>query len=331
MNFPWQTLQPSFQKAGSSKRLRWVAIALICFVIALGAGYAFVAPPADTPSAKIVTISRGMSARDVANELADERIIAHPELLYLLLRISGAGGNISAGSYRFTDPENLLTVFHRITTAAYGLPPVRLTFIEGATVRDIGARVAAALPGVSEADFVREGEPYEGYLFPDTYFFSSSSDATTIIATMRANFYAKMQPLLPDIAASGHSLSAIVTMASLLEKEARTDTDKRIVAGILWNRIARGMPLQVDAVFGYIRGRDTYAPSLADLTVDSPYNTYMHKGLPPGPIDNPGLASLLAALHPIKTDYLYYLTGKDGLMHYATTYAGHQANLRKYL
>lgn len=272
-----------------------------------------------------------MSARDVANELADERIIAHPELLYLLLRISGEGGNISAGSYRFTDPENLLTVFHRITTAAYGLPPVRLTFIEGATVRDIGARVAAALPGVSEADFVREGEPYEGYLFPDTYFFSSSSDATTIIATMRANFYAKMQPLLPDIAASGHSLSAIVTMASLLEKEARTDTDKRIVAGILWNRIARGMPLQVDAVFGYIRGRDTYAPSLADLTVDSPYNTYMHKGLPPGPIDNPGLASLLAALHPIKTDYLYYLTGKDGLMHYATTYAGHQANLRKYL
>lgn len=104
-----------------------------------------------------------------------------------------------------------------------------------------------------------------------------------------------------------------------------------MVAGILYNRLKLGMPLQVDAVFGYIFGRDTYSPSFADLKVDSPYNTYTHKGFPPGPIANPGFDSLQAALHPAKTKYLYYLTGKDNLMHYATTYAGHQANQKRYL
>lgn len=104
-----------------------------------------------------------------------------------------------------------------------------------------------------------------------------------------------------------------------------------MVSGILWNRIERRMPLQVDAVFGYIFERATYSPSFADLKVDSPYNTYTHAGLPPGPICNPGLDALLAAARPAKTNYLYYLTGKDGLMHYAMTYAEHQANQRKYL
>ena len=137
--------------------------------------------------------------------------------------------------------------------------------------------------------------------------------------------------LLSGIQASGHSLSDIVIMASLVEKEARTDVNRRIVAGVLWNRLALGMPLQVDAVFGYIFDRDTYSPSFEDLKVDSPYNTYTHKGLPPGPISNPGLESIYAALYPTKTNYLYYLTGKDTLMHYARTYAEHVANQTKYL
>jgi UPF0755 protein len=104
-----------------------------------------------------------------------------------------------------------------------------------------------------------------------------------------------------------------------------------MVAGILYNRLAHNMPLQIDAVFGYIYGRDTYSPSYKDLRVDSPYNTYTHVGLPPTPIDNPSLDSLLAAVNPEKTTYLYYLTGRDGTMHYATTYKEHQANVRKYL
>ena len=148
---------------------------------------------------------------------------------------------------------------------------------------------------------------------------------------MRENFDAKISSLSADINTSGHSISDTVIMASIVEKEARTSTNRKIVAGVLWNRLALGMPLQVDAVFGYIFNRDTYSPSLADLKTESPYNLYLHIGLPPGPIDNPGLDSLLAALHPTKTNYFYYLTDPNGVMHYATTFAEHQANQMKYL
>ena len=134
-----------------------------------------------------------------------------------------------------------------------------------------------------------------------------------------------------DIAASGHSFSDIIIMASLIEREARRSEDRRMVAGVLWNRIKKGMPLQVDAVFGYIYGRTTYSPSFDDLKIDSPYNTYKYAGLPAGPICNPGLDAIEAALHPAETKYLYYLTGRDGLMRYATTYALHKANIAKYL
>ena len=238
---------------------------------------------------------------------------------------------MQAGAYRFDTPQNIVVVVYRLLRGAYGLPPTRITFIEGVTVREAAEQVATALPGVSAIDFMKEALSYEGYLFPDTYFFTPSATAASIVATMRANFTAKIDPFMDDIAVSKHSLSDIVIVASLVEKEARTNVNRRIVAGILWNRLALGMPLQVDAVFGYIFNRDTYSPSAADLRVDSPYNTYTHIGLPPTSIDNPGVDALDAAIHPTKTNYLYYLTGKDDQMHYATTYAGHQFNQRKYL
>jgi len=267
----------------------------------------------------------------IAGELADAHVIKHPSLLRAVLRLSGKGDSVQTGIYKFDMPENVFSVAYRLATGTSGLPPVRITFVEGVTVREAAARVASALPDITAEDFLSAAEGQEGYLFPDTYFFSSSVDADTIIATMRANFTAKMAPLMDDVSVSSHPLADIVTMASLVEKEGRSSEVRHMVAGILWNRLERGMPLQVDVVFGYIFNRTTYSPSLADLKVDSPYNTYTHKGLPPGPIDNPGLDSLEAAVHPTKTSYLFYLTDKNGAMHYATTYAGHQANQRKYL
>ncbi len=309
---------------------RWYAVIMFVALLSFGGWHFFTAAPAGFSPGNVV-IAQGASAAKVAQELAEAHVIAHPALLRALLRVSGEENSVQAGMYGFDTPENLFVVLRRIVTGDYGLPPVRLTFVEGATVRDMAARIAYAFPDISEADFRRVAQPYEGYLFPDTYFLPPSSDAASIVALMRANFAAKTAALSPEIAASGHTLSDIVIMASLVEKEARAPTDKRVVAGILWNRILRGMPLQVDAVFGYIYNRDTYSPSLTDLKTDSPYNTYLHTGLPPGPIDNPGLDSLEAAADPAKTDYLYYLTGADGRMHYATTYAGHQANLKRYL
>ncbi len=287
--------------------------------------------PADFPRGSVVSIVRGAPAPSVVDQLAAAHVIKHPSLLLLALRISGSTSRVQAGAYRLESPQNMFVVAYRIVAGAYDLPPARVTFPEGTTVREMAIDVAKALPEVSSADFLKEAQPYEGYLFPDTYLFPPSSDAASVVSLMRENFNTKIAALSAEIGASGHSLSEIVTMASLVEREARRVESKRMVAGILYNRLKLGMPLQVDAVFGYIYGRDTYSPSLKDLTVDSLYNTYIHKGLPPGPICNPGLESLDAAIHPAKTNYLYYLTGKDNMMHYATTYVEHQANTRKYL
>ena len=312
------------------RHIPWlIASALALFCVA---GYeVLLAPPADFPAGSIVTVARGSSAPEVAQEFATAHIIEHPAVLRTILRLSGASAGVQAGAYRFESPQNAYTVASRLITGAYGFPPVRLTFVEGITVREMAAQIADALPEISAQDFAKEAQSYEGYLFPDTYLFPPSADAASIVAAMRSNFNAKIAPLLDEVRASGRSLSDTVVLASLVEKEARTTANRRIVAGILENRLKLGMPLQVDAVFGYIFNRDTYSPSYADLKVDSPYNTYTHKGLPPGPIDNPGLDSLDAVVNPTKTDYLYYLTGKDNQMHYATTFAAHQANQRKYL
>ena len=287
--------------------------------------------PANFSSESFVSITRGTSARDVAKKLSDAHIIRHPYLLQFVFRISGKSDALQAGMYRFNTPDNLFIVAYRLVAGVYGIPPVRIIFYEGETVRTMTKKVVEAFSLISAEDFLKAGKPYEGYLFPDTYLFESFVDANSIITTMRKNFNTKIAPFMLDIAASEHSLSDIITIASLIEKEARTSVNKRIVSGILWNRLKLGMPLQVDAVFGYIYNRDTYSPSFADLRVDSPYNTYLYTGLPPGPIANPGLDSIEAALKPTKTTYLYYLTGTDNLMHYATTYAGHLANQRKYL
>lgn len=306
-------------------------VAFVAAVLLVATYQALFAAPSNFSPASIVTIVRGTSAPSVANNLAEEHIIAHPSLLLLTLQISGASSQIQAGTYYFEKPQNVFVIAYRIVTGAHDLPSVRITFPEGVTVREIAIKIENALPGIRKADFIAEAQKYEGYLFPDTYLFPPSSDATSIVALMRANFDTKIATLSNDIKASGRSLSDIVIMASLLEKEARTTESRRMVAGILFNRLKIGMPLQVDAVFGYIFNRDTYSPSYADLKVNSLYNTYIHKGLPPGPIANPGLDSLRTVLHPAKTNYLYYLTGKDNLMHYATTYADHQTNQKRYL
>jgi len=312
------------------KHAPWVlsfALAVLC----VWAYSFFLAPPAGFPSGSAVRIARGSSAPTVSLQLADAQVIKYPSLLRFVLRVSGASARVQAGTYRFEKPQNVLAVAFRLVTGAYGFPAVRLTVTEGMTVREMAARIEAAFLEISADEVIAEAKPYEGYLFPDTYLFSSASDAASIVASMRAHFDETLVPLMINVRASGRSLADIIIIASLLEKEARTTESRRIVAGILYNRLAIGMPLQVDAVFGYIFNRDTYSPSYADLKVDSPYNTYTHTGLPPGPIGNPGMDAILAALNPIQTEYLYYLTGMDNLMHYATTYAGHQANQRKYL
>lgn len=313
------------------KRYVWWTCSFVVAITIVG-GYTLVfAPPTDFPSDSIVAVVRGTPVSEISKQLSDSGIIKYPVVLSLILRVSGASLSVKSGAYLFKSPENIFAVANRLVSGEYGLPPVRITFPEGVTVLDISKKVADALPLVSAQEIISLGKSQEGFLFPDTYIFTLDATVESVVTAMLANFDVKTAPLSTDIKASGHSIADIVTMASLVEKEVRTNENKRIVAGILWNRLERGMPLQVDAVFGYIFNRDTYSPSFSDLKTESPYNLYLHKGLPPGPICNPGLESIQAVLYPTKTNYLYYLTGSDDLMHYARTYDEHIANQNKYL
>lgn len=136
---------------------------------------------------------------------------------------------------------------------------------------------------------------------------------------------------MPDVEKSGRTLNEIITMASLIEEEANTKESRRIISGILWQRIKQGMRLQVDAVFPYIMNKFSLQLTKEDLMDDSPYNTYRYAGLPPGPISNPGWDSIYAAIYPAKTSYLYYLSDREGNMYYAKTFEEHKANKAKYL
>ncbi len=311
-------------------RVWLMSIVVIAAVVTAGYLAMFAAPAGFVPGTTVV-IAPSASATSDARVLAEAHVIRSPRVLELLLRLLGTGKIVKEGAYRFARPENVLTVANRLTNGRYGIPSMRITFREGMSVREMAQEVAAEFPQIASSDFIAAGQPYEGYLFPDTYIFAPSATANSIVQEMHANFETKTAVLQQNLATSTHSFSDIVTVASLVQDEAATSEDQRMIAGIMWNRLAKGMPLQVDAVFGYIYGKQTYSPSFADLSVDSPYNTYTHTGLPPGPIGNPGLSALEAAAFPIKSKYLYYLTGKDGRMHYAATYAQHLANERTYL
>jgi len=186
-------------------------------------------------------------------------------------------------------------------------------------------------PKFDEEKFLKIAQAEEGFLFPDTYYFLPSVTPQSVISTMKDNFHKKIEEISEKIDNFGKDIKEIVIMASILEKEARTLDSKRMIAGILWKRIEIDMPLQVDAVFPYIIGKNTYQLSLEDLKVDSPYNTYTNKGLPIGPIANPSLWSLLATVTPIESDYLFYLSDQSGNMYYGVDFEQHKSNKRLHL
>jgi UPF0755 protein len=179
----------------------------------------------------------------------------------------------------------------------------------------------------------------EGYLYPDTYRVFASSTPEEIITKMLSNFDKKLTPQMrEDIAASGHTINQIVTMASIIEKEAPIsyqtgdNRDARIISGIFWRRLKNDQPLQSCATLAYVLGVDKKQYSGTDTQVNSPYNTYVNRGLPPGPISNPGILAIEAAIYPLASDYNYFLTpsGSQKIV-YAATYEEHLRNKEKYL
>jgi len=208
---------------------------------------------------------------------------------------------------------------------------------EGWTNDDIATYLAQTGPWLA-ADVLEADKGKEGYLFPDTYRVYASSTAASVVDKMLKNFDAKLtDELRADITKQGKTVEDIIIMASLIEKEApinynkEENEDARIIGGIFWNRLKIGQGLQSDATLSYILKDKEDQHSGADLQIDSLYNTYKYRGLPPGPIANPGLLAIRAAIYPATTKYYYFLTTPDRQVIYAKTYEEHLQNKYKYL
>jgi len=325
------SLMPGIVRASYARMAKYPLEAVLATALFVLIGYVvFLAPSQVHETEIIVPIPSGTSVTKAALLMKKAGVIRSADAFSLLVRVMNPRGGASAGSYSISPGENSFTLAYRLARGLTGVPSIKVTIPEGFTAREIGALLNEKLEDFDAEGFISLAKPHEGYLFPDTYLFVSGTPPEAIINTMLKTFDGRIAALKPEIAKSGHALSDIIIMASLIEKEARLDETRRIVAGILWKRLDQGMALQVDAVFGYIMGTSTFSPSFQELLTDSPYNTYLHTGLPPGPIANPGLSAIGAALDPTETPYLFYLTGSDGTMHYARTHAEHVVN-RKFL
>ena len=292
-----------------------LAVCMPTFIYSL-----LIKPPAPFPHDTIAVITRGSTLHTAAQQLKTSGVIRSPFLLELYVHILGGSTRIIAGGYALNSPENVFAIGKRIVNGDHRLHTIKVTIPEGSTSKEIGHILTNALVNFPEQTFLQLTTNKEGYLFPDTYFFLPTAIPEEIIETMHQNFQEKIVTLQDKIEQFKIPLENVVIMASILEREARTPDARRIISGILWERLKIGMPLQVDATFLYINGKKTFELSLDDLAIDSPYNTYKYAGLPVGPIGNPGLDSLTAAVSPTASKYLYYLADKEGTTYYAKTF-----------
>jgi len=286
-----------------------------------------------------VTILRGENAFQIAGDLKAEGYISS-KIIFLAKVISrGDLKNLKAGEYDFdglADNE----IIERLVRAR--VIAKNFTVIPGWTVKDIAAhlqrkdflRDGAFSGAVTEEikgrfDFLNglpAGSNLEGYLFPDTYQLPENADADGLATLILDNFNRNVTPDMRNrITAQKKTVYEIITMAAMLEKEVKTLEDKKIVAGILWKRLVKKMPLQVDSTILYVTG------GKFDKELDSPYNTYKYPGLPAGPICNPGLESIEAAMEPIDSPYWFYLSAPDGTTIFSRDYGEHLSNKAKYL
>ncbi len=324
----------SFPKIDMQPRRKPWRILAITGSIALVIALLFVVagrPPSNFVPGTIVTIPDGSSTRDAAVLLQQSHIVRSASLFEFLVNVVLSGRPVIAGEFSFDHAHGALQVARLVTGGGFGGTQVRITIPEGSSVVEVSAIMQKAIPTWDTNDFVAKAKPFEGFLFPDTYVVFREITPDEMIMILQDEFAKKTEPLQSEIAQSGRTELQIITMASILEKEAKNATEARTIAGILWKRYDAGKPLQVDAPFLYVLGKTSSQLTVADLQKDGPYNTYTRKGLPAGPIGNPGLATIEAALHPLASPYLFYLHDANGQVHYATTYAQHLQNKKKYL
>jgi len=255
----------------------------------------------------LIHIKDGESISTLSTELLSKDAIRSELVFKIFLKIIGKKSGIISGDYLIKKNTPIWTVSWQVGRGHHNVEPIKVTIKEGLSNDEIASLLADNLTGFRKDLFISGALQKQGFLFPDTYYLYSLDTADEIIQKLSTNFKNRTKNL--DLSKSDKSLSEIITMASILEGEAAGKDDAGIISGILWKRIAMGMPLQVD----------------------TDKSTYASKGLPALPLNNPGLITINAALNPIDSPYLYYLHDKNGKVHYAVTFAEHKRNISNYL
>ena len=291
----------------------------------------FFSAPADFKTGVPIKIEPGTSISEAAAMLKKESLIRFEGVFKALVVVFGGRTGVAAGVYVFEKPVSVFEVAGSIIFSGSNSHVFKITIPEGLSNAEVADILTKNLEDFDREKFLALARVKEGYLFPDTYFFQPYTSPEDVVKAMNKNFEDKMTSIKSYLNYSKRTLKQIIIMASLLEGEARTDQTRKMVSGILWKRLDADMPLQVDTVFKYIMNKGSSELTLDDLQFDSPYNTYKYIGLPPAPISNPGLNTILAAIYPTSSQYFFYLSDKDGNMYYATTFEGHKANKLKYI
>ena len=310
----------------------------------------------------IFVVEKGQGSKDIALNLEKEGLIRWGSLFRVYALVTGTSKKLQAGVYELSTSMNIPQMVEKFATG--DIIKVVLTVPEGFILEQIQEKLSRIFNGTrtvlvplveeykKEFQFLEDAPAnatLEGYLFPDTYQSSYNTSAEEIIRKMLENFDRKLsQDLRKEISRQKKTIFEIITMASMIEKEVKTKEDKELVSGILWKRLERGIPLQIDATISYITGKQTTNPagpstqcvecsaygvkiSKEETQIDSPYNTYKYRGLPIGPISNPGLESILAAIYPKSSQHWYYLSTPEGETIFSRTLEEHNRAKAKYL
>ncbi len=329
-------------------RLLLVILALGIAALGLGAAsLSYLAKPFGSPNREpiVVSVPTGANAKEVSSLLEAKGVVSQAWAFAWFLRLSGAQNQLKAGEYAFTLPLSPATVARMLSRGEMNL--VSVTVPEGLTLDETAKAIAASglaterelIAEFRNAAPIRDLDPsardLEGYLFPETYRFAKGVSANSITKTMVETFRQRFaRPQAGAVAGSGRTLRQLVTIASLVEKETAVGEERDRIAGVIVDRLAINMPLQIDPTIIYARKlAGTWDGDIkrADLTWDHPYNTYVRRGLPPGPVASAGLAALSAALAPRRTGALYYVSRGDGTHEFSKTLAEHARAVRRYV
>jgi UPF0755 protein len=321
-------------------------VVLLLLAAAAIAAYWLFTPYRGFPGETFVDIEHGTSSHDLARQLADKGVV-RSEWAFLLVRLMRPTATLQAGEYRFASPQNPWQVFTEIQRGETFYE--ELTIPEGSNIFDIAGLLQNSgmvnaddfLRVAANTDLIRDLDPQaptlEGYLFPSTYRVNHRTTADQLCRLMTTEFRRQWKLLNASSASSSQSadVHSVVTLASMIEKETGIPNERTLVAAVFLNRIKQGMPLQCDPTTVYaslLEKRYRGVIHRSDLASTNPYNTYTHAGLPPGPITNPGLASLQAALHPAEETYLYFVAKPDGSgsHHFSTTLSEHEKAVLAY-